>query len=794
MPKKILCLFNFYLVFQLLFTTCLFSAEILQYENLPVEKLEIILHTSVGEVSDNCAITSRISTKEGSFFSQSSFDEDLKLLAQEFDRLEPVVESHNDKITIILNVWPRPTIGTIDWKTSGIISIRRLERELEIKPGIQFDRKAFNTAFHKIKAYFVRKGYFEAIIDYRLDFDTAANQVNITIDIEEGRSGKIKDILFNNFTDTEQCKILSELVTRKYNLFFSWFDNTGIYNEEIIQHDQLVITNFLQNEGYLDAQAMIEAVECSSDRIQLIVSAERGERYFANTIGFEGNTVLSDDTINELFKIRPGDPFSIEKLRATIEIIENEYGRLGYIDAIIDFETEPVEGTTLYNVRIKIEEGQQFRVGMIRIFGNTVTQTNVILHETILVPGDIFNIIKMKATEIRLMNIGYFKNVNVYMVKGADASGLGSNYRDVYVEVEETTTGNFSMFFGYSSVEELFGGFQLSENNFNYRGFSQIHSKGPQALRGGGESASLTANIGQKSTTYTLSWSKPFFLDTKWTIGVDLAKTSTRYISEEYDLHSTTLNLRGSYRINEFVRMGVHYRIKNGVVALHNIKKEQRHHHHAIEELRREARIHGLISAVGTSLNYDSTDRFEKATKGFRSGLLAECAGVGGDHAFLSFGYLNSYYFPVGSRLVIKYRADWKFLKPLGNTDYATMPLDERLFLGGDYDVRGYRPYRIGPQYGHSHIPRGGLSMQLYSIEMSRRIWGDWDLFAFMDAGHLSKKTWEFGHLSTSIGYGMRFKLPIASIPPMTIGMGYPLNAKNRSEVKKFFINFGASF
>ena len=57
----------FFLLF--LIISCSLSGEILQYENLPVEKLEIILHTSAGEISDNSAINSRISTREGGFFS-----------------------------------------------------------------------------------------------------------------------------------------------------------------------------------------------------------------------------------------------------------------------------------------------------------------------------------------------------------------------------------------------------------------------------------------------------------------------------------------------------------------------------------------------------------------------------------------------------------------------------------------------------------------------------------------------------------------------------------------------------
>ena len=311
--------------------------------------------------------------------------------------------------------------------------------------------------------------------------------------------------------------------------------------------------------------------------------------------------------------------------------------------------------------------------------------------------------------------------------------------------------------------------------------------EGLRALRGGGEYLNLTTQIGQKSRSYTLSWTKPYFMDTKWTIGFDLSNSSTRYISKEYDLDTTALVLRANYNINQFVRWGLQYRLKNGFVNLH-------HRAHHIDDLEREANIHGLISAVGTSLSYDSTDHPIKPTCGFRSKLFIEYAGLGGDHQFFGAGYLNSYYFPVGSRLVVKYRADFRFLQPLGHTRYETMPLDERIFLGGDFMVRGFRPYRLGPHYRHAEdVPRGGLSLQFYSIELSRRIIQDFELFAFFDAGHLSAGTWDFGRMSVSIGYGLRFKL-IDSIPPITIGMGYPLNAHDRSDVKKFFFSFGGNF
>lgn len=762
--------------------------QVLQYENQTIGKVEIFVHSSTGIISDTNANITRLRTQQGRLFSQADFDEDLKVLAQDYDRVEPYVESIDQQVSITIHVWPKPTIRSIRWNGNHQVKTSRLQKELGINCFSVFERQPFNLAFHKLKAYYISHGYFEAQLDYQVETDSETNEVTIIIDIHEGRSGKIQKIVFVNFTDEEKNDVLHDMVTKKYNLFLSWYNEEGTYNEDAIQQDKLTIINYLQNSGYADAEVEINVEEsCKTNRIILTITANKGELYTFGALSFDGNKIICDETIDRLFEVRPGDPFSLDGIRETINAITDAYGKQGYVDTVVDFDPELIEGEYRYNVSFKIVEGEQFRVGLIRVFGNLSTKTSVILHETLMIPGEIFNTLKLKATERRLTNIGYFKNVNVYIVKGTESSLLEGNYRDVYIEVEETNTGQFTAFFGYSSVEELFGGISITERNFNHEGLYYMWRDGVRMLRGGGEFLNLTAQIGQKSRTYTLSWTKPYFMDTKWTIGFDLSNSTTEYISKEYNLDTTALVLRANYNINQFVRFGVQYRLKNGFVNLH-------HGGSHISELEKESHIHGLISAVGTSLSYDSTDHPVKPSCGFRSKLFVEYAGLGGDHKFLGTGYTNSYYYPVGSRLVVKYRADFRFIQPLGHTRYENLPLDERIFLGGDYMVRGFRPYRLGPHYKHFRdVPRGGLSLQFYSIEMSRRIIEDFEAFAFLDAGHLSARTWEFGRMSVSIGYGLRFKL-IDSIPPITLGMGYPLNAHNRSDVKKFFFSFGGNF
>lgn len=782
---------RFALLYNLLFLLTICSGGLfgqpLQYENQVIESVEIeMASTPQGAAFDPCSVTSRIKTRKGELFSQIDLDNDLKTLVIEFDRVEPTLTFVDNKLSISLKIWPKPIIRSITWNGNHKIETKKLEKELTVKVNTVFDRQAFNTAFHKLKAFYVKKGFFEASLDYKFVLDSDTNEVDVEICINEGRAGRIKKIIFDGFTCTEQEALLETMVTKKYNIFMSWMNEEGTYNEEAVQQDRFTVLSYLQNEGYADASVDIEVCEAKqANRIVIRIIADKGDIYKFAKIGFEGNTLFSDEEIQGRFTFAEGDAFSPEAIRSTVRRITEFYGRRGYIDAVVDYETKLNCDDLSYSIHFTIEEGERFYVGLIKVFGNCATQTNVILHETFLTPGEIFNIAKLQLTEEKLRNIGYFKHVNVYAVKSDGPGGLGACYRDVHIEVEETSTGNFGAGFGFSSVESLFGEFRITERNFNYKGFSKLFSQGYSALRGGGEYLHLNALIGMRSRKYSLSWTKPFFKDTRWVVGFELERSSNRYVSRDYDIEATGGTIHGAYQCNQFFRVGLHYRLRNTWVRLETDK--------AGKEEREEARNSGLISAAGVSLNYDSTDHPAAPTRGFRSKLEQEFAGLGGDQKFLSLGYINTYYIKAGSKGVVKLRADLRFITPVFGSTSSGIPLDERLFLGGENTIRGFRSYKIGPVFERTKDPKGGMSMQLLSAEYNRQLFKRLDAFVFCDSGFLTMKVWGFGRLYTSVGFGVKV-IALESLPPIVLGMGFPLNPRSRGEVKKFFFTIGGRF
>lgn len=745
------------------------------------------IHSNNATGADEEAVKSYIRMKEGEFFTQNQFDADLKALAQNYNQVEPRVEVINGELIINLDVWPKPTISKIEFIGNDGIKTRYLRKELDVKRGAVYDRKTFTEAFRKLKQYYVKQGYFEAQLDYNVVMIPECNEAEITVTIEEGRAGKIEEICFEGFLKFERSEILSKMYTKEWSLFLSWMNEQGTYNEEMIQQDQYMIINYLHDRGFADAKVEIEVRESScNNRIKLIIRADRGVYYTLGNITVEGNCIFTEEEIRQRFMISEGGADSPQAIRDTISNIQDLYGRFGYIDALVDYEPKLRADCPVYDIHITISEGEQYRVGLIKVFGNCNTFTTTILHEVLLIPGEVFNTEKIKATEARLSNIGFFSCVNVYAVRSEGNSLLGDCYRDVHIEVEETGTGNISAFGGLSTMESLFAGLKLTERNFNWRGLGRLHCDGMHGLRGAGEYLNLSATWGLKSRNYSLSWTKPYWRDTKWSVGFDINSSSNRYVSNDYEIDSGGFSIFALHQHNAFMRTALHYRLTNSSVTLDRNKIM------ATPAMLDEADLSGLISAVGGGFTYDSTDSMERPTRGLKSRIEAEFAGVGGDHTFISTAYINTYFLQVAPNGVFKLRGDMKFIQPIGCTGRFEIPLEERFFLGGDEMVRGYRPYAIGPQYPNND-PRGGISLQFLSLEYDYRLIGTLDFFTFIDAGHLSLKTWNFGTLRTAVGWGFKFKA-FASGPPIVFGWGYPLNPKNKSEVKRFFISMGTNF
>jgi outer membrane protein insertion porin family len=783
-------------------TAPLISAEL--YDDRKVSQIEIIVDSEDGTQFDPNPILSRLKTQEGDDFSQLTFDNDLKTLADEYDRVEPSIKLQNGQVYITIHIIPKPIIHQIQWSGNLQYSTSTLQKELEIKPNTVFNRQEFNKSFNKVKEFYFKKGYFESQLTYYIQPVPGTNQIDILIDVQEGRPGHIKKIILNGFTKSEQSDIHEQMYLKNYNFITSWLTGTGIYRDEALEQDRMTILNYLHNKGYADARVQIELIDdVESGKLIVEITAHRGPIYRFGEISFEGNTLISNEDIQKRILLAQGDNFSPDKVRDTSQAIKDLYGQKGYIDASVQYETILMEDEPIFDIRFSIDEGQQYKVGLIHIFGNVSTKNNVILRESLLVPGETFDSRKLKATQSRLEAIGYFKSVNVYAVRSADDDTLGSTYRDVYIEVEETTTGNISLFMGFSSMDDVFGGIDLTERNFNIRGLGKAIGGNISQLRGGGEFFHVRGTVGKKQNNILVSWMNPYVNDTLWRLGVELSRTFS-----ELQNNVVVVTYGGSvytnYPLTNFWTVGMRQRLRHSKDNLSlSPVDDSTLAQESVNSVKRKLNQDGLISAFSGNLSYDSTDNAFKPHRGWRSYFETEVAGIGGSYNFFKASYLNSIYFPIWRKGTLKLRGDFKYLVPFAMPKGVSVPYSERFFLGGETTVRGYKPFLLGPvvrlqgasgQYESTDTPYGGLSSSLLSLEYNQEIFRMLDIFTFVDAGSVSSKKFRISKIRPTTGIGVR--IDIGNRTPIIVGYGIPLVKKDRHDGKwqKVFFSMGGQF
>ena len=88
------------ILYSLLFATMtapLIGAEL--YDDKKVSHIEIVIDAPEESRVDPTPILSRMKTQEGDNFSQSIFDNDLKALSEEYERVDPTSPSKTDRST-----------------------------------------------------------------------------------------------------------------------------------------------------------------------------------------------------------------------------------------------------------------------------------------------------------------------------------------------------------------------------------------------------------------------------------------------------------------------------------------------------------------------------------------------------------------------------------------------------------------------------------------------------------------------------------------------------------------------
>src|SRR6185437_15914567 len=216
-----------------------------------------------------------------------------------------------------------------------------------------------------------------------------------------------------------------------------------------------------------------------------------------------------------------------------------EAAKRGYAFANVRPRGERNATAHTINLVFVVEEGIRAYIERINIRGNTRTRDYVIRREFDISEGDAYNRALIDRAERRLKNLDFFKTVKITNEPGSAPDRVVVN-----VDVEEKSTGEFSISGGYSTSEGFISEASVAERN----------------LMGRGQFAKATVSYGQYNRGVNLSFVEPYFLGYRMAAGVDLFwKEGLANSFLSYNTKTIGTNLRIGFALTEEIAFQPHY-------------------------------------------------------------------------------------------------------------------------------------------------------------------------------------------------------------------------------------------
>ena len=446
----------------------------------------------------------------GQPFSDAVFSEMNSVLYAEpwlsYVSAEALREGDDGHLVILFTFAENPMVESVSVTGENRIGRNPLLRSQSIDEGDFFTPGMLDINADAVLSYYLARGYKDASVTPSYTFDEDANTVSVLYTVSEGKQYKVRDILFNGISGLSASD-LTDVMTQKKKSFFS----SGNLVMSNIETDKTAITLLYGTEGYPDARVINVDIEPTGEEdervvfVNLVYTIEEGERWTIGDIEFSGNNVFSDETIENLITMRPGDAYDAAYIARQQEALNSLYYDNGYIRALIVFtpERDEIEHTISYD--ISITEGSQSVVEAIVINGLTKTKPYVLEREITLHVGDVFSRSALIRSQQNMMNTGLLSTVRADLLYGSTPDG-------VIIEFTVEEGNQMELQFGAT-----FGG---TVDGFPIAGFLQWADRN---LAGTGRDLAISTTLSPDTQSVSVSLSDDWVGDRRWSNSISLS-------------------------------------------------------------------------------------------------------------------------------------------------------------------------------------------------------------------------------------------------------------------------------
>src|SRR3954453_23376625 len=450
---------------------------------------------------------------------------------------------------LVVTVVENAVIGRIAFEGNKKVKDDQLTAEIQSKPRGTFSRPMVQSDAQHIAEIYRRSGRYDVRVNPEI-IEQPNNRVDLIFTVTEGSKTGVKSIDFIGNVAFSSYRLRDVIKTRESNIL-SFLGGGDTYDPDRVESDRDLIRRYYLKRGFADVQVVAALTEYDPQKGGFLVTfkIEEGQQYRVGSVDFQSSIpTLDGNTLRGFSRVSVGSIYNAEALEKYVEEMQIEASRRGYAFAAVrprgdrNFEAHTV------SIVFAVDEGARTYIERINIRGNTRTRDYVIRREFDVSEGDAYNRALVDRSERRLKNLDFFKSVKITTEPGSSSDRV-----ILVVDLEEKSTGDFSVSGGYSTSDGALAEVSIAEPNFLGRGmFAKAAVQYGQYARGG-----------------SLSFIEPYLFDYRVAGGLDLfyrAQHANSYVS--YNTKTLGCSPRLGFGLREDLSLQVRYSIYQQQISL----------------------------------------------------------------------------------------------------------------------------------------------------------------------------------------------------------------------------------
>lgn len=631
-------------------------------------------------------VRSYMAFKQGDVYDDEKVDQSLKTLFGTGLFADVTIRREGNRL--IVAIAENPVINRVAFEGNSAVNDEALETEVQLKPRTIYTRAKVQGDVQRIVDVMRRSGRFSATVEPKV-IQLPQNRVDLVFEIDEGPVTKIGGINFignQEFSDGR----LREIIATAESAWWKFLSSSDNYDPDRLAFDRELLRRHYLSEGFADFQVVSAVADLSRDGEEFFITftVEEGEKY---TFGPSEVTTELDkldvEKLNSLILTLEGDTYNAGLIDKTVDALTFEAGTKGYAFSEVRPRVRRDKETLIAAVTYRITEGPRAYVERINIDGNLRTLDRVIRREMRMAEGDAFNRVLLERSEKSIRALGFFSAVEV-----TEEPGSAPDQTVINVAVQEQSTGELSLGFGFSSADSALADISLTERNFMGKG---------QLLR-------LRLALSGTSQQIDLRFTEPYFLGRDLVAGVDIFGVENDFRDESgFDERVTGFGFRFGFPLSENGRILTRYALRREQIL--NIRRTGTNAANRVVSERDE-----IKSSVGYTYYLDRRNDPVEPTGGWDLEIDQEFAGVGGSVRYVRNELIARTYYEITEEFLASLRLKAGSIEGIGQD----VNISDRFFVGGS-DFRGFERSGVGPRDLVSDNALGAQAFAVASAEVT---------------------------------------------------------------------------